>query len=99
MMISFDALNLQIHSESGDSYFLVSSPDLAGSPPHRMPPPPVNIEKSSNNGADMSCHMDSSNSSSSARDNYVFKEETPDIKPVKPIKIIPLGLPPLRTGI
>lgn len=97
-MISFDDLNLQIHSESRDSFFLVSSPDIAGSPPHRMPPPPVNMEKSSNNGPDMSCHIDSFNTSSS-RDNYVFKEETPDIKPVKPIKIIPLGLPPLRTGI
>ncbi|EFH50969.1 hypothetical protein ARALYDRAFT_327303 [Arabidopsis lyrata subsp. lyrata] len=87
-----------IHSESRDSFFLVSSPDIAGSPPHRMPPPPVNMEKSSNNGPDMSCHIDSFNTSSS-RDNYVFKEETPDIKPVKPIKIIPLGLPPLRTGL
>ncbi|KFK31928.1 hypothetical protein AALP_AA6G177300 [Arabis alpina] len=87
-----------IQAESGDSYFLVSSPDVAGSPPRRMPPQPVNMDKSCNNGPDMSCHVDSSNTPSS-RDSYVFKEETPDIKPVKPIKIIPLGLPPLRTGL
>ncbi|XP_010434591.1 PREDICTED: uncharacterized protein LOC104718523 isoform X1 [Camelina sativa] len=87
-----------IHSESRDSFFLVSSPDIAGSPPRRMPPPPVNMEKSSNIGPDMSCHIDSSNTPSS-RDSYIFKEETPDIKPLKPIKIIPLGLPPLRTGL
>lgn len=82
-----------MHSESRDSYFLVSSPDAAGSPPRRLPPQPVNMENSSNNG-----HIDSSNTPSPI-DNYIFKEETPDIKPMKPIKIIPLGLPPLRTGI
>ncbi|KAH0858628.1 hypothetical protein HID58_086889 [Brassica napus] len=81
-----------IHSESRDSYFLVSSPDAAGSPPRRSPPQPVNIENSSNNG-----HVDSSNTPSPI--DYTFNEETPDIKPMKPIKIIPLGLPPLRTGI
>ncbi|CAH2071252.1 unnamed protein product [Thlaspi arvense] len=86
-----------IHSESRDSYFLVSSPDVAGSPPRRMPPQPVNIGDSSNNVPDMSCHIDSSNTPS--RENYIVKEETPDIKPMKPIKIIPLGLPPLRTGL
>ncbi|KAG5383983.1 hypothetical protein IGI04_035453 [Brassica rapa subsp. trilocularis] len=84
-----------MHSESRDSYFLVSSPDAAGSPPRRLPPQPVNMENSSNNG-----HIDSSNTPSPI-DNYTFKEkeETPDIKPMKPIKIIPLGLPPLRTGL
>ncbi|CAF2042792.1 unnamed protein product [Brassica napus] len=82
-----------MHSESRDSYFLVSSPDAAGSPPRRLPPQPVNMENSSNNG-----HVDSSNTRSPI-DNYTFKEETPDIKPMKPIKIIPLGLPPLRTGL
>uniref|UniRef100_M4FIN8 MHD1 domain-containing protein n=1 Tax=Brassica campestris TaxID=3711 RepID=M4FIN8_BRACM len=82
-----------MHSESRDSYFLVSSPDAAGSPPRRLPPQPVNMENSSNNG-----HIDSSNTPSPI-DNYIFKEETPDIKPMKPIKIIPLGLPPLRTGL
>ncbi|KAJ0264799.1 Uncharacterized protein HA466_0012040 [Hirschfeldia incana] len=83
-----------IHSESRDSYFLVSSPDAAGSPPRRVPPPqPVNMEKSSNNG-----HIDSSNTPSPI-DNHIFQEETPDIKPMKPIKIIPPGLPPLRTGL
>ncbi|CAN6860069.1 unnamed protein product [Brassica oleracea] len=82
-----------IHSESRDSYFLVSSPDAAGSPPRRSPPQPVNIENSSNNG-----HVDSSITPSPI-DNYTFNEETPDIKPMKPIKIIPLGLPPLRTGL
>ncbi|CAF1743877.1 unnamed protein product [Brassica napus] len=81
-----------IHSESRDSYFLVSSPDAAGSPPRRSPPQPVNIENSSNNG-----HVDSSNTPSPI--DYTFNEETPDIKPMKPIKIIPLGLPPLRTGL
>lgn len=81
-----------MHSESRDSYFLVSSPDAAGSPPRRSPPQPVNIENSSNNG-----HVDSSNTPSPI--DYTFNEETPDIKPMKPIKIIPLGLPPLRTGI
>lgn len=96
-VISFDDLNLQIHSQSRDSYFLVSSPDAAGSPPHRLPPQPVNVENSSNDSPDMSCHIDSSNTPN--RDNCIFKEETPEIKPMKPIKIIPLGLPPLRTGI
>lgn len=71
----------------------MSSPDAAGSPPRRLPPQPANMEKSSNNG-----HIDSSNTPSPIN-NYIFKEETPDIKPMKPIKIIPLGLPPLRTGI
>ncbi|XP_023635910.1 uncharacterized protein LOC17883429 isoform X2 [Capsella rubella] len=87
-----------IHSESRDSFFLVSSPDIAGSPPHRMPPPPVNVVKSSSTGPDMSCHNASSTTHSS-RDSYIFKEETPEKKPVKPIRIIPLGLPPLRTGL
>ncbi|KAF2575971.1 hypothetical protein F2Q70_00003451 [Brassica cretica] len=81
-----------IHSESRDSYFLVSSPDAAGSPPRRSPPQPVNIENSSNN-----VHVDSSNTPSPI--DYTFNEETPDIKPMNPIKIIPLGLPPLRTGL
>lgn len=98
MLTVKDDLDLQIRSESRDSYFLVSSPDIAGSPPCRMPPSPVNMDKSSDIGPDMSCNIGSSNTYSS-RDNYIFKEETPDIKPVKPIRIIPLGLPPLRTGI
>ncbi|ESQ38319.1 hypothetical protein EUTSA_v100283711mg, partial [Eutrema salsugineum] len=85
-----------IHSESRDSFFLVSSPDVAGSPPRRIPPQPINMGNSSNNGPDMSCHIDNTPSS---RDKYIFKEEAPDIKPMKPIKIIPLGLPPLRTGL
>ncbi|XP_018456498.2 protein unc-13 homolog isoform X1 [Raphanus sativus] len=82
-----------IHSESRDSYFLVSSPDAAGSPPRRLPPQPVNMEKSSNNA-----HIDSSNTPSPIH-NHIFKEESPDIKPMKPIKIVSLGLPPLRTGL
>ncbi|CAH8343145.1 unnamed protein product [Eruca vesicaria subsp. sativa] len=82
-----------IHTESRDSYFLVSSPDAAGSPPRRVPPQPINMENSNNSG-----HVDSSKTPSS-RENYSFKEETPDIKPMKPIKILPLGLPPLRTGL
>ncbi|XP_010529550.1 PREDICTED: uncharacterized protein LOC104806377 isoform X2 [Tarenaya hassleriana] len=71
---------------------------MAGSPPRRLPPPPVNLKKPSKNGPGMSSHIDSPDSPTS-KDNYIFQEESSNVKPVKPNKITPLGLPTLRTGL
>ncbi|EXC34100.1 hypothetical protein L484_010558 [Morus notabilis] len=87
-----------IHSQSGTSYYLVSEPESVGSPPRRAPPPleeKRTVEKVSSSS---SRQMDSLNeeNTATAGDDYGRKYKSNTIKHVK---VPPLGLPNLRTGL
>ncbi|XP_022152739.1 uncharacterized protein LOC111020389 isoform X3 [Momordica charantia] len=94
---------IMIQSRLRTSYFLLSHPDLSGSPPNRAPPPTM-VERSS---SDISC----SNRplESSMDDNVTISSDecgpqskgttaTPS-KPVKDLEVLALGLPKLYTGM
>ncbi|GJR89196.1 protein unc-13 homolog isoform X1, partial [Tanacetum coccineum] len=82
-----------IQSQSGDTFFLLSEPDSAGSPPRRAPPA---VE--TNNG-----HRDRLNSEASvsghafgSNDSYVVPSSS---KSANKTDALSLGLPALRTGL
>ncbi|KAI3727581.1 hypothetical protein L6452_16197 [Arctium lappa] len=92
-----------IHSQSGDSFFLLSAPDSAGSPPRRVPPsvetnrahhdrpqvsiPPVSFTGSEATVSGYDCGVNHSYTVPSSS-NYAKKTDIPS-----------LGLPALRTGL
>ncbi|XP_010055606.2 protein unc-13 homolog isoform X2 [Eucalyptus grandis] len=89
---------IMIHSPSRNSYFLVSNPELAGSPPRRMPPQ-----------ADVAHSPDHASMSLGETDTLIVgdtedhalqykKTHHPPIKPVV-LEVPPLGLPVLITGL
>ncbi|XP_023540981.1 uncharacterized protein LOC111801201 isoform X3 [Cucurbita pepo subsp. pepo] len=95
---------IMIQSRLRTSYFLLSHPDLSGSPPSRAPPPPKMVERSS---SDISCS--SRSLGSSVDDNIATYSDdcgpqsngttaTPS-KLVKNLKVPALGLPKLYTGL
>ncbi|KAG7028334.1 hypothetical protein SDJN02_09515, partial [Cucurbita argyrosperma subsp. argyrosperma] len=95
---------IMIQSRLRTSYFLLSHPDLSGSPPSRAPPPPKMVERSS---SDISCS--SRSLGSSVDDNIATYSDdcgpqsngttaTPS-KLVKDLKVPALGLPKLYTGL
>ena len=92
--------SLQMDSELGDTYFLVSDPESAGSPPHRAPPPIV-VNHSSSNDLHPSDLHDSliaqkiSVPSHESKDKYAANKQK--WKPVN--RVLSLGLPALHTGI
>ncbi|KAH7511404.1 hypothetical protein FEM48_ZijujUnG0016700 [Ziziphus jujuba var. spinosa] len=94
---------LMIHSQLGNSYFLVSDPDLSGSPPQRAPPP-IDVKQTINQVSSSSEQMDSLyvENTATVEDNYGLKYRATTAtrsKPVENVKIPSLGLPNLHTGL
>lgn len=85
---------MQIHSQSGNYYFLSSDTELSGSPPRREPPR-IFVNQGTN-------HTSSSENIAISRDDHVLKHTTTISTPLKPVEnanIYTLGLPILHTGI
>ncbi|KAK0587106.1 hypothetical protein LWI29_017363 [Acer saccharum] len=97
------AYPVSIPSQLGDTYFLISDPTSAGSPPRRLPPP-IKVKRNTNNASSSSSKQDPANvenvgsSRSDFRVNYKSTPTTP-MRPVGNSGIPPLGLPSLRTGL
>lgn len=95
-MISNAIVNLsllQIQSPSGDTFFLLSEPDSAGSPPRRAPPA---VE--TNNGQRDRINSEASVSGHAFGDNHSYAVPS-NSKSTKKTDALSLGLPALRTGI
>lgn len=94
---------MQIHSQFGDSYFLISDPALAGSPPRRVPPP-ISVKQTTNHASCSSGLKDPVNAENPAMSmnehglKYKAGPPTP-MRPAGNTGIPPLGLPSLKTGI
>ncbi|RVX09091.1 hypothetical protein CK203_013907 [Vitis vinifera] len=86
---------VMIHSQLGDSYFLSSDPDLAESPPRRLPPR-IHVNQSSNHSSSSSENIAMSGDGHDLK--YTTTTSTP-LKPVENLNIFSLGLPILNTGI
>lgn len=93
---------MQINSQLGDSYFLISDPDLVGSPPRRVPPP-ISVKQTGNSASGLSSVRDlavAENFATSRTDNGFSKATlTAPTMPTVVSGIPPLGLPSLKTGI
>ncbi|KAL6986195.1 hypothetical protein U1Q18_019563 [Sarracenia purpurea var. burkii] len=88
---------VMIQSQLGNSYFFVSQPETAGSPPRRMPP---SIEVASRPPSLLDPLVDQNNAVSGVE--YVVKYAVTAARPSKPVKnatVPPLGLPSLSTGL
>lgn len=102
MFLIILVLKLQIHSKLGDSYFLTSDPDIAGSPPRRVPP---STSVSINNHApSSSSKLDSFDMKSveTHGDDYGLKQKAEASVARASFRdsgIPSLGLPALKTGI
>lgn len=85
------AYPVTIHSQSGTSYFLLSKPESVGSPPRRAPPP-IEVKQTVEQVPFSSRQMDFFNAKDTA---------TPlmQSKTAQRVKIPPLGLPNLRSGL
>ncbi|EOY24649.1 Uncharacterized protein TCM_016195 isoform 3 [Theobroma cacao] len=91
-----------IHSKLGDSYFLTSDPDLAGSPPRRVPP--TIVSRTTNHASSSSSQLDSSKFKNveMSGDDYGLKHKAETAVARAPLEtsgIPSLGLPPLKTGL
>lgn len=86
---------VMIHSQLGDSYFLSSDPDLAESPPRRLPPR-IHVNQSSNHSSSSSENIAMSGDGHDLK--YTTTTSTP-LKPVENLNIFSLGLPILNTGL
>ncbi|KAL6280297.1 hypothetical protein ACE6H2_017178 [Prunus campanulata] len=94
---------LMIHSQLGNSFFLLSDPESSGSPPRRVPSP-INVNRTSENASSSSTQMDSLNVEDIAKavDYYGFKDRAMPSAPPKPVEDVTsmsLGLPHLNTGL
>ncbi|XP_034709140.1 protein unc-13 homolog isoform X2 [Vitis riparia] len=86
---------VMIHSQLGDSYFLSSDPDLAESPPRRLPPR-IHVNQSTNHASSSSENIAMSRDGHDLK--YTATTSTP-LKPVENLNIFSLGLPILNTGL
>lgn len=103
LFLSTSWFKLQIHSKLGDSYFLTSDPDSAGSPPRRVPPSSI-VSRTSNNASSSDSQLDSFKVKNfeTFGDDFGLKQkaETAVARDSLGDSEIPsLGLPNLRTGI
>ncbi|PQQ21385.1 uncharacterized protein Pyn_17972 [Prunus yedoensis var. nudiflora] len=94
---------LMIHSQLGNSFFLLSDPESSGSPPRRVPSP-INVNRTSENASSSCTQMDSLNVEDIAKagDYYGFKDRAMPSAPPKPVEDVTnmsLGLPHLNTGL
>ncbi|CAK7335469.1 unnamed protein product [Dovyalis caffra] len=98
------AYPVSIHSQTRSSYFLVSDPDSAGSPPRRAPPPLY--VKQTTDASRSSSQMDYLHveKASTSGDDYSPRYEPGTNGPTRPLgnsefTILSLGLPSLKTGL
>ncbi|XVF51538.1 hypothetical protein PTKIN_Ptkin04bG0192800 [Pterospermum kingtungense] len=94
---------IMIHSKLGDSYFLTSDPDAAGSPPRHVPSSAI-VGRTSNNASSSGSQLDSlkvENFKTSGHDyGLKHKAETAVARDSLGDSGIPsLGLPTLKTGL
>ncbi|XWS49898.1 hypothetical protein CRYUN_Cryun12cG0042400 [Craigia yunnanensis] len=94
---------IMIHSKLGDSYFLTSDPDLAGSPPRRVPPSII-VSRTSNHASSSSSQLDSFKVKivETSGDDYGLKHKAETAVARAPLGnsgIPSLGLPTLKTGL
>ncbi|GAB4834351.1 hypothetical protein Ancab_032606 [Ancistrocladus abbreviatus] len=98
------ALPIVVHSQSVNSYFILTDPDLLGSPPRRMPPP--NNDRLNNENLPQS----SKQVEQILQGNIAIHHENGDrvkhangmlqsLEPVEAGDLPPFGLPPLRVGL
>ncbi|GMQ05287.1 hypothetical protein CsSME_00050374 [Camellia sinensis var. sinensis] len=87
-----------IHSQLGNSYFLISDPESAGSPPRRVPPL-FEVNHTSSHASHPSNLLNPLVDRNVAESGvkYASTTETPS-KPVKTVTVPPFGLPSLNTG-
>ncbi|GMQ05288.1 hypothetical protein CsSME_00050374 [Camellia sinensis var. sinensis] len=88
---------MQIHSQLGNSYFLISDPESAGSPPRRVPPL-FEVNHTSSHASHPSNLLNPLVDRNVAESGvkYASTTETPS-KPVKTVTVPPFGLPSLNT--
>ncbi|GAV68924.1 DUF810 domain-containing protein [Cephalotus follicularis] len=96
------AYPVMIQSQLRNSYFLLSDPDLAGSPPRREPPP-VKMNRTTKVQSPSNGQLTFSNAEklTTSRDDIGLNYEeatTSSMTPVVDSEIPPLGLPRLKTG-
>lgn len=89
---------VMIQSQLGDSYFLLSDPDMSGSPPRRAPPP-IDVNRTADNASYSSRQPDPLivENIGASMDNFSPKYNAP-LSRVEDVNIPPLGLPCLNTG-
>ncbi|KAK8626051.1 hypothetical protein V6N13_133703 [Hibiscus sabdariffa] len=90
---------IMIHSRLGDMYFLTSNPDVAGSPPRRVPP--STIVSSSNHASSSKPDSFKMNGVETYGDDYGLKHKAEAAAlraPLGDSGIPSLGLPSLKTG-
>lgn len=92
-----------IQSQSGDSFFLLSEPDSAGSPPRRLPPS-VETNRGHSDRPDLCIPPVSSNGSEATVSGHDFGLDhlyaVPSTsKSAKKTDVPSIGLPALRTGL
>ncbi|KAL4332520.1 hypothetical protein GQ457_07G009270 [Hibiscus cannabinus] len=91
---------IMIHSRIGDTYFLTSNPDVAGSPPRRVPP--STIVSSSNHASSSRPDSFKMNGVETYGDDYGLKHKAEAAAlraPLGDSGIPSLGLPSLKTGL
>ncbi|KAF5729965.1 hypothetical protein HS088_TW20G00334 [Tripterygium wilfordii] len=94
---------IMIHSQHGNSYFLLSDPDSAGSPPRRVPPS-VNVSRTNIHSVISPTELESLNAcrATTSRDENGPKSKgvtTAAVRPAESSVIPTLGLPRLKTGL
>ncbi|KAK9984439.1 hypothetical protein SO802_033964 [Lithocarpus litseifolius] len=94
---------VMIQSQLGDSYFLLSDPDMSGSPPRRAPPP-IDVNRTADNASYSSRQPDPLivENIGASMDNFSPKYNATTCTPlsqVEDVNIPPLGLPCLNTGL
>lgn len=92
-----------VHSQFGNSYFLISDPDIAGSPPRRVPPL-VDVNRTTNCASRSAGQLNPSIFESVTRygDANGVKFGAESVTPLEPVdhaKVFTLGLASPKTGI
>lgn len=91
-----------MHLQKGEIYFLLTDPELVGSPPRRVPPPILadHADNYGSHSSNLSNHWTNPEVSVSGVENAVQSDITSlPSDPVNSSDTLQLGLPYLRTGI
>uniref|UniRef100_A0A7N0TVK8 MHD1 domain-containing protein n=1 Tax=Kalanchoe fedtschenkoi TaxID=63787 RepID=A0A7N0TVK8_KALFE len=91
---------LMMPSRLGDSYFLFSNPNQAGSPPRRVPPP-VQVDRASSSASYSSSYQGFTFLKNTAAAKNFVEQKADFSAPLNtiPVKIPAIGLPFLRSGL
>ncbi|XP_059645069.1 protein unc-13 homolog isoform X2 [Cornus florida] len=91
------AYPVMIHSQLGDSYFLLSDPKSAGSPPRHVPPR-IEVNHASDHASTPSSRVGQRTRDTSVSGDGAVTAATAS-KPMENITVPSLGLPSLSTGL